>query len=137
MSTSQPYLGVAKAAPVENVRLTLGALGLGFGGFTRAAVAVGDNTATAATPAIAYYQMDASADSDLVAKLNGLCEGALPAGPIWGEGGVISSLDAQNAFMGGNVSVVSMVGVAAEQAQAVINGALAGLGLKPRPDPEP
>lgn len=137
MSTPLPYLGIAKAAHVSNARLTLGAMGLGFGGFSRPLVASDDDEATPASTPLAYCQMDASADSGLVSTLQALCYGDLPqiAGQ-WGEDGVIAASAAQTAFGSNNVTIVSAAGLADEDRAAWIAGNLANLGYKFRPEPE-
>jgi len=134
MSTN-PYLLVTLDAYVANARLVQGVLGLGYGGLGTALVAVDDDEATHETQALAWCHLDMSGTTELVDILNGLCNGALPAGPIWGEDGVIPSLDAQEAYMYNHSSVISLVGVPDATRAATINGALAGMGYKFRPYP--
>lgn len=133
--TTNPYLLVTLDAYVADARLVLGALGLGYEGIGTPLVAVDDDTATSETTPLAWCALDLSGTTELVGILNGLCGGALPAGPIWGENGVISSLDAQAAFMDDHSSVISLVNVPPAQREATINGALAGMGYKLRPVP--
>ena len=137
MTTPLPYLGIVLAAHAANVRLTLGAMGLGFGGFSRPLVAVDDDTATPESTPLAFAQMDASADSDLVSTLQALCYGDLPQiEGQWGEDGVIAAAAAQTAFGGNNVTIVSAAGLADEDRADWIAGNLANLGYKFRPEPE-
>jgi hypothetical protein len=132
MSTN-PYLLVTLDAYAANARLVQGALGLGYGGLGTALVAVNDDAATYESTPLAWCALDLTGTTELVGILNGLCNGALPAGPIWGEDGVISSLDAQEAYMNEHSSVISLVNVPAASRLTTINGALAGMGYKLRP----
>lgn len=138
MITANPYLLVTLDAYVANARLTLGAMGTGFGGLGRALVDIATPSPNLNEPAVAWCQFDQSGDSDLVGKLNGLCGGALPAiTGYWGEDDIIASLDAQQAFMDEHSTVVSAINVPVEQREATINGALFGLGYKFRDQPDP
>jgi hypothetical protein len=138
MTTANPYLLVALDAYVINARRVLDALGTGPAGLARALVDVDQPSPNHDEPAIAWCQFDQSGDSELVAKLNGLCSGALPAiAGYWGEDGVISSLDAQQAFMDEHCTVVSAINVPVDRLESTIAGALAGLGYKFRDFPEP
>jgi hypothetical protein len=140
MTTSLPYLGVAKAAAITNVRLTLGAMGLGFGGLGVPMVAKTDDTATSATEPTGYMQYDGSADSDLVATLQALVDGDVPGldingNPIlWGQDGVISQVDAIAAFGTENVQVISAAGVPAALLQTWRDENISALGYKLRPE---
>lgn len=139
MTTSLPYLGVAKAAAIDDVRLVLGAMGLGFGGFGVALVASDDDTATPETTPTGYYQYDATADSDLVAALQALVGGDVPGldqngNPIlWGENGVITQAAAIAAFANENVQIISGVGIASADLQAWRDQNIDALGYKLRP----
>ena len=131
--TVNPYLLVTQDAYVADARAVLDALGLGAAGIGRPLVAVDDDTATPTSTPLAWCQLDMSGTTDLVSCLNGLCGGALPAGPIWGENGVITSLAAQNAYMNEHSAVVSLINVPDANRDATIAGALAGMGYKFRP----
>jgi hypothetical protein len=136
--TANPYLLVSLDAHVVNARKVLDALGTGPAGLGRALVEIDEPSPNYNEPAVAWCQFDQSGDSEFVAKLNGLCGGALPAiDGYWGEEGVISSLDAQQAFMDEHSTVISAINVPVAQREATINGALAGLGYKFRDTPEP
>jgi len=131
--TVNPYLLVTQDAYVAAARAVLDALGLGAAGIGRPLVAVDDDAATSTTTPLAWCQLDMSGTTELVSALNGLCGGALPAGPIWGENGVITSLDAQDAYMNDHSSVISLINVPPATRDATIAGALAGMGYKLRP----
>lgn len=139
MSTPLPYLGVVTAAAAENVRLVLGAMGLGYGGMSVPMVDKDDNTATYETTPTGFMQYDGSADSDLVATLQALVGGDVPGldnngNPIlWGEEGVISQADAIAAFGSENVQIISAVGVSAADLGAWRDANVDALGYKMRP----
>lgn len=139
MSTPLPYLGVTSAANVANVRLVLGAMGLGWGGFGVVLIDIGDVDTPTATPT-GYHQFDATADSDLVATLQALCGGDVPGldisgNPIlWGESGIISQADAIAAFADNKVKIISGVGVTADELIGWRDANVASFGYKKRTD---
>lgn len=139
MSTPLPYLGVVKASAADDVRLVLGAMGLGFGGFGVALVAADDDTATFSTTPTGYHQYDDTADSDLVAALQALVGGDVPGldqsgNPImWGENGVITQADAIAAFGSENVQIISAVGVPPALLESWRDDNVGALGYKLRP----
>lgn len=139
MSTPLPYLGVVTAAAAANVRLVLGAMGLGFGGFGVPMVAQGDEEATPESEPTGFMQYDGSADSELVAALQSLVAGVAPAIDgfgstiAWGEDGLIAEADAVAAFGGESVQIISAAGVAAGDLQAWRNANIDALGYRMRP----
>lgn len=140
MSTPLPYLGLVVAAAAADARLVLGAMGLGYGGFGVALVDADDDTATPETTPTAYYQYDASADSDLVATLQALVGGDVPGldingSPImWGENGTITQAAAISAFGSENVQIISGVGIPSADLVAWRDQNLDALGYKLRPE---
>ena len=139
MSTPLPYLGVTSAANVDAVRLVLGAMGTGWGGFGVVLIGINDADTPTATPT-GYYQYDASADSDLVATLQALAGGDVPGldingNPIlWGENGLISQADAISAFADNKVQIISAVGVSSELLESWRDENVGVLGYKKRTD---
>jgi hypothetical protein len=137
--TAQPYLGIVEDAHVVNARATLDAMGLGPAGFSVPLVDKDDNTATFESPALAWCQMDASADNILVGQLQALCGGDAPGLDangntiLWGVDGVISQVDALEAFGGNHVMIVAIVGKPENERLTWINGELALHGYKKRP----
>ena len=137
--TAQPYLGIVEDAHVVNARATLDAMGLGPAGFAVPLVDKDDNTATHETAPLAWCLMDASADNVLVQTLQALCGGDAPGLDVngntilWGVDGVISQVDALEAFGGDHVRIVSVVGVPENERLAWITGELALHGYKLRP----
>lgn len=143
--TANPYLLVSLDGYVVNARKVLDALGTGPAGLSRALVAIDEPSPNYNEPAVAWCQFDQSGTSELVGNLNGLCGGALPAiEGYWGEDGVVSSLDAQQAFMDGHATVVSAIGLSISPSEWLEGnpstgnpGQLATLGYKFRDTPEP
>lgn len=139
MSTPLPYLGVTSAANVDAVRLVLGAMGTGWGGFGVVLIGINDTDIPTATPT-GYYQYDASASSDLVATLQALAGGDVPGldingNPIlWGENGIISQADAIAAFSDNKVQIISAVGVQSSLLESWRDENVGVLGYKKRTD---
>lgn len=139
MSTPLPYLGVTSAANVDAVRLVLGAMGTGWGGFGVVLIGINDTDIPTATPT-GYYQYDASASSDLVATLQAIAGGDVPGldingNPIlWGQNGIISQADAIAAFASNKVQIISAVGVGSELLERWRDENVGVLGYKKRTD---
>lgn len=139
MSTPLPYLGVTSAANVADVRLVLGAMGTGWGGFGVVLIDLADTDTPSATPT-GYYQYDASASSDLVATLQAIAGGDVPGldingNPIlWGQGGIISQADAIAAFADNKVQIISAVGVPSNLLESWRDENVGVLGYKKRTD---
>lgn len=132
-----PFVGLVTAAAKTNVDLVWEAMGRGPGTFGRKVCAI-DPSATHLTPATHYLSSDTSSTDSDIAKWQALCSGDLPEiSGQWGVEGVISSLDAQNACMGGNLIVASMAGGQTTQdGLDFIAGFLLGRGLQYVPDME-
>lgn len=110
MANDLPYLIFCTAAAQPNARLAMAAIGMGPENFSRA-LAPTMPAPTPNSPATYYLTQDMSGTDDLVVLLNAMTLGILPdedvnGDPIaWGEGGVISEVDAIDAFGGGNVQM--------------------------------
>lgn len=126
---------VGKAAAKDNINLVLEAQGRGPDNLSRKMCAI-DPLATWETPATHFMMQDMSATDTLVAEWQAACNGDLPAiEGQWGEGGIISSLDAQTACANGNMHVFSAAGlVTGEDATNWRDGTFLGIGLQFVPD---
>jgi hypothetical protein len=131
-----PCIMIAKAAVRTNVNLVLEAQGRGPGSLSRKMCAI-DPNATWETPATHYMMQDMSATDTLVASWQAACNGDLPdiGTNVWGQNGIISSIDAQTACGNGNMQVYSAAGlVSGEDATNWRDGTFAGIGLQFVPD---
>ena len=131
-----PAIITVEAGHETDVNRVFAAMGKGEDTVSRACVAADDEEATYETPATHYIAQDMGAlDSD-VAEWQAMCNGNLPdiAPNIWGEGGIISSVDAQTALA--HMTVASEAGLDTPQkVENFLAGILLGKNLKFRPDP--
>lgn len=130
-----PVILTVEAAHLDDVNRVFAALGKGEGYISVACVGRDDATATHETPATHYFAQDMGAKDSDVAIWQAMCGGMLPGGVIWGQNGVITSLDAQTALA--HMTVASEAGLDTPQkAENFLAGVLVGKNLKKRPEPD-
>jgi hypothetical protein len=130
-----PYIAIVTDAKRVDLNRVFDAMGYGPETFIRKCCAP-DPSATTATPPTHWLSSNASASDALVATLQAMTAGDLPAlpdGVVWGENGVITAADAMAASNGSALHVYSAAGQIepAQHAAAV----LVSEGLQYVPDP--
>ena len=131
---SLPAICVCTAAVRTNVNLVWEAMGRGPGTFSRKLT--DEASPTPESPATHYLMSDTSATEADVAEWQAMASGDLPniGQNQWGQNGIISSVDAQEATSGANLQVYSASGDVIPIDHA--NGILASRGLKFVPEEE-
>lgn len=133
--TTQPCVGVVKAADKDNANLVWEAWGKGPDTFSRKLTT--DNPATTSSPVTHYLFADSSTSVEDVQIIQGFANGDLPPisnGKEWGADGVISASEAMQAIDGDSLQCYSASGDVAPLDHC--NGILASRGLKWVPDEE-
>lgn len=127
-----PRITLAKVEALTDLNRIGHALDLGTGYFTGLALCAIDPNATWETPPTHYAGHDQHAQSSEQEMWQGMAQAAdlpeLPYGRLWGEDGIISSLDAQNALAFGNLKIVTAAGE--DDPAAWFEGTLLGWGLQ-------